>query len=349
MRRRLRQEYAGALTAYIANAGEPALKGAYELGREMLSKGLGVLDHIALYNEAMAAIVADKLAPEVREDLGRGGAFLAESLSAFEMSLRGYRETNSRLAALQASLEQKIEERTRELVRANKVKDDFIAMVSHELRTPLTSINAVVALLDGGALGTLSSAMSRTIQLARRNCERLIRIVEDLLDQTKIAHGAFDLRLQTADLESILLQVVESRRINPATPSISFTIADQAKGVRVAADPPRLQQVLDNLLNNAVKFSDANSPIEVAVERHDEHVRVAVIDHGIGIAPDYCNEVFKPFTQADSSSTRAAGGVGLGLSIARAIVQAHRGTMEFSSIEGSGSMFYFDLPISAAS
>jgi signal transduction histidine kinase len=341
----LREEYAGALAEHMANADEAVLQRAYELGRRILGGGTGVIDLVALHHEAFDQIRADGWPSDTRRDLHRASEFLAESLSPFEMSLRGYREANSRLTALQETLEQKIEKRTRELVIASKVKDDFLAMVSHELRTPLTSIASVIKLLDNEALGLLPPSVRKPVKLAQRNCERLVRIVDDLLDLTKIARGAFDLHLQPAELVPILLQVIESRQIDLDAQKITLSIADGAEDVWVATDPPRLQQVLDNLLTNAAKFSDVKSTIEVDVDRHAACIRVSVTDHGMGIAEEYRDAVFKAFTQADSTATRAKGGVGLGLSIARAIILAHRGTIDFSSVEGEGTTFYFDLPI----
>jgi signal transduction histidine kinase len=199
-------------------------------------------------------------------------------------------------------------------------------------------------MLECGALGTMPAEARKPIKLARRNCERLMRIVNDLLDLTNIGRGSFDLQLQSVELEPILWQAVESRQVVPEARVITFAVTDRAKGARVAADPPRLQQVLDNLLTNAAKFSDAKNAIDVQVDRHAECIRVAVTDRGIGIAPDHYDEVFKPFMQVDSSSTRAQGGAGLGLTIARAIVEAHHGTIGFSSKESEGTTFYFDLP-----
>lgn len=196
VRQRLQDEYASALVAHIANGDEAALNHAYELGRQILAEGCGVLDQVALHTEAFGRIVAVNAKGHVRQQLDRAGEFLAESLSPFEMSLRGYRDANARLAALHETLEQKIQERTRELIIANRVKDDFLAMVSHELRTPLTSINAVVAMLECGALGTMPADARKPIKLARRNCERLMRIVNDLLRSDQYRPG--QLRSATA-------------------------------------------------------------------------------------------------------------------------------------------------------
>jgi signal transduction histidine kinase len=348
VRQQLQEEYVRTLAAHLAKADEAALNHAYELGRKILADGFGVLDQVMLHNDSLVRIIVDCPQSELHRNLDRAADFLAESLSPFEMSLRGYREANTRLKALHETLEQKIEERTRELVKASKVKDDFLAMVSHELRTPLTSIASVIKLLDSGAFGSLQSSMHNPVKLAQRNCERLMRIVNDLLDLTKIAGGTFDLILQSAELEPILLEVIESRQVDPAVRNIKFVISEAARGVRVSADPLRIQQVLDNLLANAVKYSDAKYPIEIAVERRSEFVRVGVTDHGTGIAGEHRDKIFMPFSQADQSSTRTPGGIGLGLSIARAIVEAHRGTIEFCAAESRGTTFYFDLPIEDA-
>jgi signal transduction histidine kinase len=341
----LQNDYAGGLLEYIAKADEAALTRAYDVGRGILNEGYGVLDQVMLHSDVVRALLVDGAHDELHHTLGRAAEFLAESLSPFEMSLRGFQDANARLTALHETLEQKIEERTRELVVASKVKDDFLAMVSHELRTPLTSIGAVVALLAAGSLGSIPAEIAEPLRLAQRNCERLQRLVDDLIDLTRIGRGSFDLRLQSVELEPLLLHVVDMRRIASGGRAITFALADAAKGVRVAADPPRLQQVLNSLLSNAAKFSGAESVIEVGVERCAGGVRIAVTDHGIGISERRCEDIFKPFAQADLTSTRTPGGAGLGLSIARAIVTAHRGTLGFSSKEGVGTTFFFDLPV----
>jgi signal transduction histidine kinase len=347
-RRRLTAEYGDALRAHMATANETGLNRAYELGRQMLGEGFGVIDEVMLHSQALDRILSGRAPAAIRGDYCHAATFLAESLSAFEMSLRGYREANEDLACLQKTLEQRIAERTRELTDANRVKDDFLAMVSHELRTPLTAINVVLAMLAGDALGNLPPAMRQPVELAHRNCDRLIRIVDNLIDFTAISRGGFDLHLEPVDLVPILREAIESKQRFDETRPISFTVAESAACARVVADAPRLRQVFEHLLSNAAKFSDAGQRIEVGVERKQQRVRVAVKDHGIGIPEADHDRVFNAFTQADSSSTRRHGGIGLGLSIARALVEAHRGTIDYDATAGGGTTFYFDLPVEGA-
>jgi signal transduction histidine kinase len=248
-------------------------------------------------------------------------------------------------AQLYESLERKVQERTGDLMKAAKVKDEFLAMVSHELRTPLTSINAAVALLHAEKFAAIPPQVRTLVELAHNNGIRLLRIVNDLIDLTRISSGTFELKMEQVELGPILVQVVDSKRINPEFRATKITLLDRTDCVFVDADPPRIQQVIDNLISNAVKFSDPHTQLEIAADRLNKNVRVSVADKGIGIPDEFQTLVFEPFTQVDSSSTRSKGGIGLGLSIAKAIVEAHRGKIGFTSKPGKGSTFYFELPI----
>jgi len=232
-----------------------------------------------------------------------------------------------------------------ELKKAEIARYEFLAKVSHELRTPLTPIHGALTLMKSGKVAHLSGRLEDLIDLASRNCTRLMSIVNDLLDFTRISAGRFSLNATTVELQPFLEQVVETRRIAPDAPDIALSISPRAKGVELEADPLRIQQVLDNLLTNAIKFTDAGGRIEVNVDRHGGALRVSVADHGPGIPKDFQKHVFEVFTQADSSSARGKSGVGLGLSICKSIIEAHGGRIGFTSKEGQGTTFYFDLPL----
>ena len=231
------------------------------------------------------------------------------------------------------------------LKKVDIAKDEFLAKVSHELRTPLTPINGALALIRSGKLAPLPAKLDELAVLAARNCTRLVSIVNDLLDFTRISSGKFSLESGLIEFQPLLEQVVQNKRIGPAPPDIRLKIDPRAKGATLEADPIRIQQVVDNLLSNAMKFTDSGGHIEVDVNRHDGALRVSVIDNGPGIPKDFQDRVFEAFSQADSSSTRQRGGVGLGLSICKSIVEAHGGKIGFSSKEGKGTTFYFELPI----
>lgn len=232
-----------------------------------------------------------------------------------------------------------------ELKKVDVAKDEFIATVSHELRTPLTSIRSSLTFLEAGKPTQLPGSQHKLIDLAQRNCARLMRIVDDLLDVARINSGGLKLELRQIELAAILEQVLENRRLGPGQSDIRLTVTEEARDMRLLADPHRIQQVLDNLLSNAVKFSLDDTPIDLMADRREDVVRISVKDRGVGIPKAFEGQVFDAFTQADSSSTRQRGGAGLGLRIAKTIVEAHRGTIGFSSVEGQGTEFYVELPL----
>jgi signal transduction histidine kinase len=170
-------------------------------------------------------------------------------------------------------------------------------------------------------------------------------IVNDLLDFSRFSSGRFSLDRTTVDIEPIVGEVVQNKRIAPNPPNVELNIQPEAKGAMLDGDPIRIQQVLDNLLSNAMKFTEAGGHIEVNVERHGGSLRVSVVDHGPGIPKCFQARVFDAFAQADSSAARRQGGVGLGLTICKSIVEAHGGSIGFMSNEGEGATFYFELPL----
>jgi len=227
---------------------------------------------------------------------------------------------------------------------ANRMKDEFLAVLSHELRTPLNAIVGYARLLRGGILS--SDKAARGLETLERNATWLTQIVEDVLDVSRIVSGKIRLEVQPVELPLIVDNAVAT--IQPAA---------DAKGVRVQAlidshvgpvsgDPGRLQQVVWNLVSNAVKFTPKNGRVQVRLERVNSHVEIVVSDTGIGIRADFLPYVFERFRQAESGTTRKSGGLGLGLAIVRHIVEMHGGTVQATSAgEGQGATFRVLLPM----
>jgi PAS domain S-box-containing protein len=221
--------------------------------------------------------------------------------------------------------------------------NEFYSTVSHELRTPLTSIRASLGLLEGGLAGDLSEKAVKLVSIARMESDRLIRLINDILDIRKIEAGKMELKLQRT----------RPRKLIDATTSSLQSIADEA-GVKLTTDvqtdavlncdSDRMIQVITNLVSNAIKFSPRGSEISVKVRNTVDTCRFSVIDNGPGIRADQMPKLFGLFQQLDSSDSRPKGGTGLGLAICKAIVEQHGGKIGVSSA-GTGSTFYFDLPL----
>jgi PAS domain S-box-containing protein len=227
---------------------------------------------------------------------------------------------------------------------ANRMKDEFLAVLSHELRTPLNAIVGYSRLLRGGILSPEKAA--RGLETLERNATWLTQIVEDVLDVSRIVAGKIRLDVQPVELPLIVDNAVAT--IQPAAEAKGIrvqTMVDSGTGP-VSGDPGRLQQVVWNLVSNAVKFTPKNGRVQVRLERVNSHVEITVSDTGMGIRPDFLPYVFERFRQADSGTTRKTGGLGLGLSIVRHIVEMHGGTVEASSPgEGQGATFRVRLPL----
>ena len=231
-----------------------------------------------------------------------------------------------------------------ELKRIDRIKSEFVSTVSHELRTPLTSIRGSLGLIAGGVAGQLPDAVKSLVEIAKNNCERLIRLINDILDIEKIESGKMQLDLKVLVLQPLLAQALAANEGFGAAKNLHLTLVAPEEPLRVQADSDRLTQVVTNLLSNAMKFSPGDATVEVHVLRAGSVVRVEVRDQGPGIPDEFRKRIFQKFSQADSSDTRQNAGTGLGLNISRAIIERLDGSIGFESKVGAGSTFYFELP-----
>lgn len=226
---------------------------------------------------------------------------------------------------------------------AGRAKDRFLAVLSHELRTPLTPILAVCPVLEEDP--GLSDRLRGHLAMIRRNVELEVRLIDDLLDLSRIVHGKLELQLARVDLHEILRQVTAMIEAEAAARQVRL-LQDLGAGLaRVPADPARLQQILWNLLRNAVKFTLPGGSVQVRTWKEEDRVLVEVRDTGIGIEPDVLPRIFEAFEQGSSEVTRHFGGLGLGLAISKALAEQHGGTLSAASEgRGRGAVFTLELP-----
>ncbi len=233
-----------------------------------------------------------------------------------------------------------------EAERASLMKDEFLATLSHELRTPLSAILGWSQLLASGPMD--AKEVKEGLETIERNARLQTQLIEDLLDMNRIVSGKVRLDVQRMDLADVVEAAVNS--IRPAVEAKGIhlrKIIDPVAGP-VAGDPGRLQQIVWNLLSNAVKFTPKGGKIEVLVERVNSHLEITVNDSGLGIKPEFLPHVFERFRQADASTTRRFGGLGLGLSIVKQLVELHGGSIRANSAgEGLGAAFIVSLPLTA--
>lgn len=227
---------------------------------------------------------------------------------------------------------------------ANRVKDEFLAVLSHELRTPLNSILGWSRLLQSRQLE--QTKISQALATIERNARLQVQLIEDLLDISRILRGKLVLNVTKIDLKAVVLAAIETMHLAAETKSIQIIPALEANLGQVMGDSARLQQVVWNLLSNAVKFTPRDGKVEVRLESVNNYAHIVVSDTGKGINPEFLPYVFDYFRQADSSSTRKFGGLGLGLAIVRKIVEIHGGIVTAASLgEDQGATFTVKLPL----
>ncbi|PCI10878.1 MAG: hypothetical protein COB71_06150 [Thiotrichales bacterium] len=224
------------------------------------------------------------------------------------------------------------------------MKNEFISTVSHELRTPLTSIRGSLGLIVGGAMGGIPDKALQMIEIADKNAQRLISLINDILDIEKIAAGKMEFNLQVQPLLPIILLALESNAAYGEQYGVRYRMEDFQRDVYVNVDADRLLQVLSNFMSNAAKFSPQGGEVEIHLESDGDHIRIMVVDHGEGIPEAFQGKIFQKFSQADSGNARKKQGTGLGLAITKEIVEQMGGSVGFISEKGKGSRFYCRLP-----
>ena len=232
---------------------------------------------------------------------------------------------------------------TTERSALDRMKDEFISTVSHELRTPLTSLRAALGLVTGGALATRPDKMQHMLEIAIGNTDRLIRLVNDILDIERISSGNSELHSVMFSAKALMERAVGLQQAAAMKTNIRFNV--KSDGAEVFGDPDRILQALANLISNAIKYSPPGGEITLTARKLDEHeAQIDVQDQGRGIPADKLESVFERFQQVDASDSRAMGGTGLGLAICRSILTQHGGRIWVTSPPGEGAAFHFTLP-----
>lgn len=257
------------------------------------------------------------------------------------------------LFALNRRLNTLVRARTQELATArdeaqiaSQAKSEFLSVVSHELRTPLTSIKGALSLLVDGHIGNFSEKAMGMVGIAHRNTNRLITLVNDILDMEKISSGNMEFKFLPLNLSNLVGDAVESNKGYADEHSVKFILAAPSSNISVHGDADRLTQVIANLLSNAAKFSPEKDEVRISVTQIENIAHVEVSDNGPGIPEKYREHIFGRFTQVDSSHARQKGGTGLGLNISKTIIEMHDGEIDYTSEVGIGSTFFFTLPVS---
>jgi PAS domain S-box-containing protein len=278
--------------------------------------------------------------------LRKGSQLIGVQVARSRRCREPFTETQRRIArgiAQVASLAIEHERVMQELERANRLKSDFVATMSHELRTPLSAISGYTDLLLEGAFGTLTEEQAETLQRVQRNAAELLALIRATLDLSRLEAGQVHVEIVAVDPADLIAQLEQETRELAQRSGLHFVWKVGPDLPQVETDPAKVKLILKNLIGNAVKFTEKGT-VTIGIQRCEEGVEVTVSDTGIGIAPRALGIIFEPFRQADSSSTRRHGGVGLGLYIVRRLLEMLGGSVNVDSEVGRGSTFRVHLP-----
>lgn len=231
----------------------------------------------------------------------------------------------------------------REAEQADALRTEFLSTTSHELRTPLTAISGSLSIVLSDALGAIPEKPKNILTMANNNCKRLMLLVNDILDVNKIAAGEMSFNIEPHSLQDLIDAAIDNNRGFGETYNIRFHFDPIDENQTVEVDFNRFQQVMSNLMSNAAKFSPVDEDVVITVASRGSTYRISITDKGPGIPEYFRDKVFDRFSQADSSDTKQTGGTGLGLRIAKNIIEEFGGTIGFETEDGKGTTFYFDL------
>lgn len=326
--------------------------GRFLKANQALCDMLGYDESELIHNDFQSITHTDDL----EQDIVYVSKMLTDKIKTYQMEKRYYHKTGRIIwVLLSVSLVRKpdgtpnyfisqIQDIT-ERKEMERIKSEFISIVSHELRTPLTSIRGSLGLILGALSKDLPQKVKGLIDIAHNNCERLILLINDILDIDKIAAGQMRFDMKEYSLAEITQQGVKANEAYAAKLSVSIELSPIDADIHVVVDAARYIQVLSNLLSNAAKFSHTGKSIKVMAERSYNRVRLSVSDSGPGIPEEFRTRIFGKFSQADSSVTRSKGGTGLGLHIAKQITEHMKGSIGFDTEIGKGTTFWIEFPI----
>ena len=231
-----------------------------------------------------------------------------------------------------------------ERLEVERMKNDFVSTVSHELRTPLTSIMGSLGLIKGGAVGTLPDRLKSMLDIAYSNSDRLVRLINDILDVQKIEAGKMEYRMAPLEIMTLVNRAVSASDGLARERGIEIKVIESTPEAIIRGDDDRLMQVMTNLLSNAVKFSSRGDSVEIGVSRQNGSLEIKICDQGPGIPDQFRDKIFEKFSRMNSSDGQQVGGTGLGLSISKSIVEQHGGDIGIEPDTGKGATFFFRLP-----
>ena len=231
-----------------------------------------------------------------------------------------------------------------ERLEVERMKNDFVSAVSHDLRTPLTSIMGSLGLIKGGAVGTLPDRLKSMLDIAYSNSDRLVRLINDILDVQKIEAGKMEYRMAPLEIMTLVNRAVSASDGLARERGIEIKVIESTPEAIIRGDDDRLMQVMTNLLSNAVKFSSRGDSVEIGVSRQNGSLEIKICDQGPGIPDQFRDKIFEKFSRMNSSDGQQVGGTGLGLSISKSIVEQHGGDIGIEPDTGKGATFFFRLP-----
>ncbi len=261
-------------------------------------------------------------------------------------------QLRSALQDANQKLEIRVQQRTKELEIAmnklaelNQLKSNFVSNISHELRTPLTHIRGYLELILEGSAGPISEDQRHFIGIMLKSSDRLEHMIQDLIDFSMTEHGQLHLQSQPVHVNNLCQAILNQVRQAANEKGIRLILECHPGVPFIEGDQDKLLWVLQQMVDNAIKFTEESGTVTIKVEEENNQVRFSVIDSGIGIPPERINEIFEPFHQLDGSSTRRAGGTGLGLALAQKIIEAHGSHLDVKSSLGEGSTFSFAINV----
>ena len=300
------------------------------------------LDNLSLLYEVkdqkLKDTIQNTLNGEFSQYEGKSNALGGEQDKDLRIYCRGIKSENDEFIGGVAIVEDITEDK-----RVERLKSEFVSTVSHELRTPLTAIRGAVGLLNEGVAGELSTEARKLTAISQENTNRLLMLIDDILDISKIELGELSFEFDKLDVREFLEEVVRTMEPYARQHQVKLVLKRHCYAVNINADHDRLMQIMCNLLSNAVKFSPPRDTVEISMDCVADGVKISVKDSGPGIPQEFQDVIFDRFTQFDSSDSRRTGGTGLGLAITKALVEKHHGRINFETSK-YGTTFYVILP-----